>query len=188
MASQEAVATQLSVLLPTVSSMKMPNEWLGEATQMLMTDRYAQATAPVVLWGAVLSLTGGVTPTSLMVQMETAAEHTEWRAVWSTDSLVGFASVAKDEERWTAYSDDYHADTVTAWARDIRDVQAVQLRDVDCKQVGGYGERETDWRWSVGARVLFGDGSHVDLPPSGTSRSDEHDVQIREFLNAITKR
>lgn len=168
--------------------MKMPTEWLGEDTQVLMTETHAHRTPPVVLWGAVLSLTGGVKPTSLMVQVDASTQRTEWRAVWLTDSLVGFASVTKDSEGWTAYSDDDQADTVTAWVRHIRDVTSVELRDVDCKRVRSYGDREKDWYWSAGARVLFGDGTHVDLPLFGTSPSNEHDVEIQKFLDAIARR
>jgi hypothetical protein len=123
-----------------------------------------------------------------MVQMETAPNHTEWRALWMTESLVGFASITKDDERWTAYSDDDQAESVTSWARPIRDVKSVELGHVECKKVHGYGEREKDWWWSAGAQVRFGDGAHVDLPLFGTSLDHEHDVQIQSFLDAIANR
>jgi hypothetical protein len=129
----------MSVLVRTVCSMKMPDEWLGEATQMFMTDRHAGHRS-VVLWGAVLSLTGGVRLTSLMVQMETAPNHTEWRALWMTESLVGFASITRTTNAGRRNSDDDQADSVTSWARPIRDVKSVGLGHVECKKVHGYGE------------------------------------------------
>ena len=72
-----AAATRFSAWIPIVSVMQMPTEWLDEATQVLMTERHAQRAAPVVLWGAVLSLAGRAKPTSLMAQMDTSAQRTE---------------------------------------------------------------------------------------------------------------
>jgi hypothetical protein len=176
------------VRVATVSFMRMPNDWLDESVQLSMVDRHTAATAPVVLWGAVRSLTGGQRPTALMVRMATTGSHTEWRAIWMTDSLVGLAVTTKAEERWTAYSNDVRAENVTSWARPLHDIQSVELDAVECTQVRGHGEREQEWRWSAGARVLFSDGAHIQVPPFGTPMDDQHDAEIQAFLDAITSR
>ena len=45
---------------PNVGFMKMPSEWLTEERQLLVTDGYARVTAPVVLWGCLGALSGGL--------------------------------------------------------------------------------------------------------------------------------
>ena len=49
----------LSVASDTVLGVKMPDAWLGELTQARMSDPQTGLVAPLVVWGAVGSLSGG---------------------------------------------------------------------------------------------------------------------------------
>lgn len=64
-------------------------------------------------------------------------------------------------------------------------VVAVELIDMECRRVSTYSDREGEWQWHSGARILFSDGSTVDLLPFGPGRSDEDDQRVQLQLDML---
>lgn len=171
--------------------MKMPQEWLGEEVQGLMTDAAVATVAPVVVWGSVMSLAGGVRPSQVLIQSRLTTDHTDWAVTWLTDDLIGQVLASKGQERWNAYSLETAPDSLEAWVRPLSAVHRAVLTDVSAQQLNA-SHRQGDWSWSAGARIEFATGDVLELPafrPDDTQYSDSKlvDAQVNEFLQATTR-
>lgn len=156
-----------------------------------MTETGTNSVAPVVIWGAVLSLTGGVRPRAMVLQTRGTADITEWAATWITDDLVGHVVASKGEERWNAFSVGSRADSLQAWARPLTDVQRVALTDVSATRASTMGPRQNEWYWSAGVLLEFEGGDTLPLPPfdpDGTRYVDTDVLseQVNDFLQVAT--
>lgn len=165
--------------------MRMPEAWLGEDNQRMLTDSRSGQPSPIAMWGAVRALSG-VPPTHALVRMKVANGCTEWRAAWVTDFLIGFVSISKGHESWSAYSDETQPDDCTAWARPLSTVVCSCLENVDSKQVTTRATGERVWLWQSKVRVRFADGAFLELPLFGESCDDEDDELTQALLDAVT--
>lgn len=123
--------------------MKMPDAWLGEDNQSMPT--LTEVMPPRSrLWGSVRALSG-VPSTHAVARMKVQHGSTEWRAAWVTDSLIGFVSMSKGQETWSAYSEETRPDECTAWARPLSAVVSTHLERVDSRQVRSRATGERVW-------------------------------------------
>ncbi len=173
-----------SALATTVVPMKMPEAWLGEDSQRTFTDSRSKRSSPIALWGAVRALSG-VPPKLVVVRMKEENGCTEWQAAWVTDFLIGFVSMCKGQESWSAYSDETQPDKCTAWARPLSTVVGSCLEHVESKQVTTRPTGERLWLWQSKARVRFADGGFLELPLFGESEDDEDDKLTQALLDAV---
>ena len=175
----------LSALASRVTCMKMPDAWLGEDNQRMLTDLHRGQPSPTAMWGAVRALSG-VPPTHVVVRMRVEDGCTEWRAAWVTDSLIGFVSMIKGQETWSAYSDETQPDECTAWARPLSTVVGTGLDHVDSRQVRTRATGERVWLWQSHVRIRFADGESLELPLFRESVDDEDDEPTQALLDAVT--
>lgn len=165
--------------------MKMPDAWLGEDNQRMLTDTRRGQPSPVAMWGAVRALSG-VPPTQVIARMRVEGGCTEWRAAWVTDSLIGYVAMTKGQDTWSAYSDETQPEECTAWARPLSTVVGTGLDHVDSRQVRTRATGERAWLWQSRVRIRFADGECLDLPLFGDSEDDEDDELTQAILGAVT--
>jgi hypothetical protein len=136
---------------------------LYEPLQLQLSDVDAGAAGPLVLWGGILVLRGGEEARHGLTQRQEINGITTWRTVTITDTRLIYAEAAKAISGWDAYEEVSEADSHITWARPLSEIKALELTD----QTTTKGTRGDDRQWSMGARVVFQDGTVVTLPLFG---------------------
>jgi hypothetical protein len=172
---------------PSVASMKIPADWLVEDVHSALGDPYVGKFSPVLLHGAVLSLTGGTLPRHLIVRARLGTGVTQWRAAWLEGTTIGYASLTADVEGWGSYYEDDHGPVTPqetiAWIRPLSSVVKLSLTNpfIHTRRWGP----ETHWHLETGTRLEFSDGEALDLPLFGKVDSPEEETQLHSFLTAV---
>lgn len=156
-----------------------------------MVDSHRTETAPVALWAAMASLTGGFEPVASLVEGRSEGGKTEWRSLWLTEAVIAYGAVAKAHEGWTAYSqrsDDNQPDGTAGWVRSLRSIAKVELGSALCWHEESRGVGGENWMWSSTARIVLTDDEPIVLPLFGEVMSDQMDEDVQAFINALLTR
>jgi hypothetical protein len=169
--------------------MTMPSEWLTEDRQLLVSDLYAGASAPVVLWGCLGSLDGGLDPVASLAEVNVSNGSTKWRIAWVTPTDLIYVDALKGREGWTAYDSHEDAgviDELEAWSRPLRAIGGVELVSAQARRVNDYSERGHSWQWTASHQIRFADGTTCSVPLFGEMRDRRHEEAVVRFIGALT--
>jgi len=138
--------------------------------------------APRVVIEALLTLTGGATPSRGLAQSVEMEGTTTWRALWLTGQQLAYVEATKAEGVWDLATHRHsRADAISGWLRPLRDLSRLSVTDVsDPDRDFGAG-----WSWDAETALTFTDGATVSLPLSGGLTSTRHVQAAEDFLGAV---